>query len=100
MGNLSITEYGGLVKTSGGIEPVAKEPALARQNISYGASAASAAFGSNTKLVRLCSDSLGFLNFDTTAPTADGGDTRLPANAIEYISVNPGDFLAIYDGTS
>lgn len=99
MGKLHITEYGGLVQTSGGVAPYPNEPALANQAITYTTTTPSAAFGANTRLVRLISDGLVFLKFGAT-PTADAGDSRLPADTIEYLGVKPGDKVAAYDGVT
>lgn len=99
MAKLHITEYGGLVQTSGGVAPHPKEPALASQAVTYTASTASAAFGTNTKLVRIISDATAFLKFGA-APTATANDARLPADVVEYFGVNPDDKVAAYDGVT
>ncbi len=100
MSKLHISEYGGLVQTSGGVAPHPNEPALAIQDVDYTVSAESAAFGANTKLIRVVSDGLAMLKFGASPQTATAVHARLPADVIEYFGVNPGDVVAVYDGTT
>lgn len=100
MAKLSIAEYGGLVQTHGGVAPYPNEPPLATQAITYTTAESSAAFGANTKLVRLISDGLAFLTFGDPAGAATNNDQRLPADVIEFKGVEPGDTLSVYDGIS
>ena len=69
------------------------------QAVAYTTSTASAAFGDSTSLIRVIADADVYLNFGD-APTADANDIYLPAGAIEYFGVHPGQKVACYDGSS
>lgn len=95
-----ISEYEYLIKDAAGREvPVASEPALVRQDVTYAASTASAAFASGTRFVRIVCDAKAHFVF-ATSPTAAATDPYLPADTIEYFGVIGGDKVAFYDGTS
>lgn len=100
MATANVAEYGGMVQTHGGATPIIKEPPLANQSVTYTTSTQSAAFGTNTKIIRICCDALAFYHVgaDPTASVAAG--RRLPTGVVEYVGVNPGDKIAFYDGTS
>lgn len=75
------------------------------QNVSYnaagGASAQSAAFGSQTYWIRVVSVGVVSATIDGvriaigTNPTASATSTLLPVNWVEYIKVTPGEKIAV-----
>jgi len=82
MAILYITEYAG---TRDGA-PL--EPAMATQVVTIGvSSAASAAFGTQTKCVELRTDAICSVRFGS-APTAAATDTRLAAGDSKLVAVN------------
>lgn len=96
MAALYIREYTGLGDALSGVdvqlalEPGFDQPALA----TGGGSLASAAFGPNTRLVRLNTDVVCSVAFGA-APVAVVTAGRLPANATEYFAVTPGHKVAV-----
>jgi hypothetical protein len=72
-------------------QPVARVPALVDQAaVSVSATAAaSAAFGSDTKIIRISCDTTVSAAFGTN-PTATAANMRLPANVPEYFYVTSG----------
>lgn len=85
---------------NGHLMPAARLPGLANQELTVGAaSVQSAAFNANTTYIRLAT---------TTAcrflvgrnPTALATSAYLPANAVEYFGVNPGDKVAVIQDTA
>ena len=94
MAVLYITEYELLAVTANGNVPVGKEPAIATQALTYtGTSAASAAFNSRTKFVRLHTDGICSIIF-AADPTATTSNPRMGANQTEYFGVDAGDKVA------
>lgn len=99
MAILKITEYGGLVQTSGGVAPVLQEPPLDTQNITFTTAAQSAEFGPNTRIVKLVCLSDCYIEYGTN-PIATADSDYLPAKTIWVTGVNPGQKLSVYDGSS
>lgn len=99
MAKLHVSEYGGLVQTSGGVSPLVAEPPTAEQVVSYTTSTQSSAFNANTKVIRLVADADAYIKVGAD-PTADANDKFLPSGVVEYFYVQPGDKIAAYDGTS
>ena len=67
-----------------------QEPATVIQQVNYaGGSTQSAAFRSDTRMVRLHTDSICSFLFGTN-PTATTTSPRMAANQTEYFKVNPG----------
>lgn len=92
MGTLYITEY--YSGSSAGI-PVVRKPALVTQTVGIGAgSLQSAAFGGDTKLIRVHTDAICSVAFGTN-PVATTSDARMAANQTEYWEVVPGLKLAV-----
>lgn len=58
-----------------------------------GTAAASTAFGGQTRMVRIAANSACHYLIGVT-PTAAVTDTFLPANTIEYVTVNPGEKIS------
>lgn len=81
------------------------EPALADQTITTsGTSAASAAFGANTRLIAISTPAAQAVAclFSATrgaTPTALTTSLRLPANSLVFFGVYPGDKVALIDVT-
>lgn len=69
------------------------------QAVTYTTSTQSTAFGTATNLIRVIADADVYLAFGAS-PTATATAIRLPANAVEYFAVHPGQKVACYDGTS
>lgn len=81
----------------GGMQ-VAQWPRVTKQTVAIGAEAKSAAFNANTRYIRVQVDAI--CSYDiATAPTATTTDARLPADAIEYMAVNPGDKISFISNT-
>lgn len=99
-----ITEFADISAGSGSkIDvQVAATPALTVQKITYTTSTASAAFGSNTKLVRILVSNGGARSFIAfgAAPTATTDTSPIEDSVAEYFGVTPGQKVAIYNGTA
>jgi len=79
---------------------IANAPPIVEQTIAIGgASVASAAFNAKTALVRIHTDAICSIKFGATAPTATATNMRLPADTIEYFSVNNNSFVAVITNT-
>lgn len=97
-----ISEYSRLVVDANNREvPVALEPAIAVQNITYTTSTQSAAFNSDTRFVRIVCDAKAHFEFGGN-PTAAATDPYLAADTAEYFGLAGGSSLevAFYDGTT
>ena len=90
MSNLSVTEYDNTtLDARGDSMPVATNPGVTIQNISFTATAGvSAAFDRDTKLVRVISDADCRILFGAN-PTAVVTDMLLKAGSVEYFGVTP-----------
>lgn len=97
MGILYISEY---TEGSNPSPTLGHEPSHTQQAITFGASTASAAFRSDTRMVRLHNDATSpcSVRFGT-APVATTGHARLAANQTEYFKVIPGDKVAAITNT-
>lgn len=96
MTTLYISEYTEAGYMPGlGTLPVGKEPSTVQQTVgNAGASTQSSAFRSDTKLVRLHTDSICSIRFGTN-PTATTSTARMAANQTEYFQVLGGDKVAV-----
>lgn len=99
MASLYIAEYKDPSVHTGKQRLTAKSPTAAEQKLTIGAgSVPSLAFGPDTFLIRVVSDTT--CSYQVAAdPTATAALSRLPANAIEYIEVQPGDKIAVIENT-
>lgn len=89
MATLYIAEYADAFNSGGKIQ-VAAEPVNTEQTVAIaGASAQSAAFQSNTKLVRIATDVICSILFGTN-PTATTAKKRMAADQVEYFAVPQG----------
>lgn len=101
-----ISEYGEIVKdASAVVVPVASEPAIATQSVTYTTSTQSAKFNANTRFVRIVCDAKAHFVFGTD-PSADANDPYLSTDTPEYFGIGyqtsgTEDFeVAFYDGSS
>lgn len=101
-----ISEYGEIVKdASAVVVPVASEPAITTQTVTYTTSTQSAKFNARTRFVRIVCDAKAHFVFGTD-PTADADDPYLSQDTPEYFGIGyqtsgTEDFeVAFYDGSS
>jgi hypothetical protein len=66
----------------------------AQDVITGAASAASAAFGSQTRQIRVSATAACRILVGDGTPTAGATDAYLPANVVEYLDVTPGQRIA------
>jgi hypothetical protein len=101
MATLNVTEYAELANYPVGVFLMGVEPALARQSVTFTTSTESSALQAGTRFLRLVADADAYLEF-AASPTATAASTRLKADTVEFIAVEPGQGLkvAAYDGTS
>ncbi len=102
MATCKISEYANLSQdASGKPVPVAAEPAIATQTVTYTTSTASAAFNAQTRVIRIVADAKAHFVVAAT-PTADADDPYVAADASEYFGVarNQSLKIALYDGSS
>lgn len=96
MATLFVTEYQLVEHNRWGFQAqVGVEPAEANQTVAIGGtSTQSSAFGADTKLVRVHTDTTCSIAFGAS-PTATSSTARLAANATEYFRVEPGHKVAV-----
>jgi hypothetical protein len=75
---------------------------IATQSVAAGASSAKAAnpFGAQTFQVRLAANTACHYRLGDSAVAATASDPFLPANAIEYVMVNPGQSIAAIEAAT
>ncbi len=96
MAKLYISEYVGLAKN--GIAQAVVEPALAVQVVDFsGGATSSAAFNSQTNIVRLHTDAICSVRFDGQAATTSY--SRMRSDQTEYFGVQPGSKLSVIVNT-
>lgn len=62
-----------------------------------GASAATPAFGAQTRHIRVCNGgTVAFINIGDGTPTASSSSMVMGTNLVEYFQVNPGQKLAVF----
>lgn len=74
-------------------------PPIAQTRTDFNGSTAGPTFGSNTKFVRLCSDTACVLEWGGGDATA-GSAHYLPANTYEYIEVRASTSFTVWDGST
>ena len=95
-----ISEYGEMaIDESGDNVPVASEPAIATQKITFTTTAASNAFNKKTKFIRVIAEAKAHFKV-SKAPKALETDPYIPAHVPEYFGVRQGHKIAFYDGAS
>lgn len=78
-----------------GHAPVAALPAVTEQTVAIsGASAQSSAFGNQTEIIRVHTDTTCSILVGTN-PTATAAKLRMVADQTEYFAVQPGDKIAV-----
>lgn len=98
-----VSEYRTLAQNANGdLIPVALEPAVTTQTVTYTTSAQSAAFNSATRFIRVVCDAKAHFTISTAGTNATANSPYLPADTPEYFGVSAGQSLIIdfYDGTS
>lgn len=100
MAVLYVTEFDApFIDLSKGM-PMVFGPKLAVNNVAIGAgSVASAAFGANTKIIRVHTDAICSIAVGGAAPVATASDARMAANQTEYFYVKAGDKIAVITNT-
>ena len=78
--------------------PVAQEPAAVTQTVTYTTAASSSAFHANVKFIRIVCDAKAHFVFG--GGTATANSPYFPADTPEYLAVEPGDSVSLYDGSS
>jgi hypothetical protein len=101
MATLYVTEFPApFIDIARGMPMVGFGAKLAQNNVTVAAgSAQSAAFNTNTRVVRLHTDVICSVEIGGTNPTATAASSRMAANQTEYYYVNPGDKLAVITNT-
>lgn len=97
MAKLYVTEYSELAKDTLSRDMMAaKEPSLVEQTpiTISGSSAQSAAFSTNTNLIRVHTDAICSV-LVAIDPTATANHKRMAANQTEYFGVRPGHKIAV-----
>ena len=90
-----ISEYASMVTDPDGrVTPVALEPAVVEQTVTYSTSAASSAVNAATRFVRIICDAKAHFEFGT-APVAETTDPYVPADTAEYFGVVQGKSMKI-----
>lgn len=93
MATLYVTEFSG---PGPGVVQVADTPKLASNNVAIsGSSTQSAAFNTNTAIIRVHCDAICSVEVGGASPVATAASQRMPADTIEYFYVRPGDKLAV-----
>jgi hypothetical protein len=95
MANLWVSEYSWPAKG----EPIAHEPAFRTTRVVFTTATQSPVFLDDTHCVRLVADADCHVLFGRN-PTAVVQSQRIPAGAVEWRQVTPGDRLSVYDGVS
>jgi hypothetical protein len=99
MSVIHITEFSGSGAEISGVRvPIAMLPAVTVQEITIsGASAQSAAFNAETRMIRISADAACRIRVGAS-PTAVATDLRVGADSPEYFGVLPGQKLAAITG--
>jgi len=96
-----ISEYKEMARIQASKDAIAavQEPAVVVQTpVAIGAEADSAAFGADTRFIRIHVDAICSIKFGT-APAATTDDARMAANTTEYFGVVPGQKVSIISNT-
>lgn len=100
MATLRISEYGSTpVAAGGGPIPIAQEPALAHQDVTFTTATQSAAFNAGTVLIKLNSTDACRVLFGDD-PTALATSEYLAAGIDHWRGVRAGQKVSVYDGSS
>jgi hypothetical protein len=105
MSTLYITEYVGMAEVgrfapASGVAHFGQEPGTDQAPITIGAThAESAAFGTNTKLIRVHTDVVCSILISAAGTAATTSNKRLAANQTEYFGVSAGQKLSVIANT-
>lgn len=100
MATLYIAEFANIAGIGTQDPPIVGLPPLAEQIVAIsGSTTASAAFGANTRIIRLCADSVCSVKVGPPTPSAAATNMRLAANVPEYFGVTPGYEIAVIANT-
>jgi hypothetical protein len=95
---LYVTEFPSASVDHGAGVPVAFAPSVGgiNNNVTIsGTHAESSAFGTNTRLVRLHTDTICYVKFGTAPVAVTVTDARMAANQTEYFAVQPGGGMKV-----
>lgn len=99
MPKLYITEYEHILAAANGVAPVAVEPRVAEQVITFGASSVqSQAFSERTRCIRVHTDAVCSIDVGEN-PVATVSKARMAVNQTEYFGVRPGHKIAVIQNT-
>ena len=98
MAKAYISEYSELPVLTGKVVPTGMEPAAAEQVVTFTTTTQSAAFGTNTRYIRVHVDAICSYKFGAN-PTATTSTPRMAASSTEFFGVNPGDKVAFVTNT-
>lgn len=92
-----MAEYKNLAKdVDGHVIQAGEEPAIAKQKLTYtGGVQLSAAFNSQTKFIRIWSDTIGYIKFGKAPVAVTVVDTPIAASTAEFFGVVPGDKVSV-----
>ncbi len=100
MSTLFVNEYRDMPNVNGTGYPVAQEPRLATNNVTYtGTPGVSAAFNTNTRFIAVTSDGIFSYLVSTAGTSAAITDFRIPAGIIIYLGVKAGDKISAITNT-
>ncbi len=99
MAIIGITQFNAFEKDGrGNILPLAVEPHIGHQALTFGASTAATALGTKATIVRLLSDSDCHIAFSGSAALVS--DEKFIAGVEYWRRVSPGVVIYVYDGTT
>lgn len=94
MATLFVTEYASLgADVAASVAPIAAEPAVTTQTVSFTTTTQSSAFNASTRFVRLIADADCHLLFGAN-PSATTSHQKVMADTVEWRAVQPGDKVA------
>lgn len=99
MADAHILEYDRIVVDMAGNKLPVPPPPIATQKVTFTTATASAAFNDNTTYIRIVCSAKGHFSMGV-APTADADDAYFPADLPEFVGVQGGHKISLYDGTS
>jgi hypothetical protein len=79
---------------------IAREPAVAKQIVSFTTATSSAAFNAQTRLIRVVCDAQAYFVVSNDGSAATANSSWLESHSPEYFGVTPGFKISFYDGTS
>lgn len=96
-----ITEYSEMPRINGQIALVGQEPAaVAQAPLAFtGTAGLSAAFGANTKFIRLHVDGIASVKFGLAPTAVANTDARMIAGTTEFFGVVPGHKVSVVTST-